>query len=101
MAIEDKHERRIVRRIMEHAEKQGWLVSVNDGENYYIKRVPPSIKLIKDMNITGQDVLLFRNYDHGYKIGSVWLVYGNGEDLIVDNTDNDLMAGLCDYATKG
>lgn len=90
-------ENTIIERLVDRALSLGYAVSVMDGEAFPVKRSTDKKTIIEAMASTDEDKLIFRNAEGG-KIGSVWLIYGNGEDLISNHSDNELTQALCDYA---
>ena len=80
---------RIVRRLVKAALKQGWTISVNDSEEWTVKRSSDFNVVMDALFTTDADTLLFRKPD-GDRIGSVVLVYGNaGYEVIADYSDTE------------
>jgi len=93
-------EARVARKLVKAALAAGYTVSVNDGEEWTVKRSTKEREIIDALATTDEDRLLLRSptaNDIGDVIGSFWLIYGNdesGEELISDHTDNDICARL-------
>jgi hypothetical protein len=85
----------ICTRIVSRALAAGYAVSVYDGEEYPVKRSTNKAAIVAAMFSTDADTLVIRAAD-GSKIGSVYLVYGNGEDVVCDHTDSPAIAALVD-----
>ena len=98
MTINAKHasvvENKILSKLVDRARSLGYQMALNDGEEWTIERTPLSDltdeKLSEALASTGADRLRFYTVT-GEVIGSVWLIYGNDEDLISDYTDKDDM----------
>jgi hypothetical protein len=76
-------ERRIVERLVNRAAESNYLVSVWDGEEYAIKFESDPQKVMREMASTDMDKLIIRDKEK-QRIGTVFLVYGNGEDVVSD-----------------
>jgi hypothetical protein len=85
------HEARIARKIVKDALANGWTISVNDGEEWVVKRSTDSQTILNAMCSTDSDVLHLRDAS-GEPFGSIWLVWGNDEDVISDHSDSEAMA---------
>lgn len=86
MALKDLNavEQQIAGQLLRDALAAGYAISVHDGEEIAIRRSRDAAAIKEAMATTDEDVLvLFRD---GQRIGSIWLVYGNGSDLIADHT---------------
>jgi hypothetical protein len=86
----------IARRLVRDALAKGYSVSVYDGEEWALKRSSKFTEIMGALASTDCDTLRFRNAA-GEIVGSVWLIWGNLDDLISDHTDNaainDLVKG--------
>ena len=80
-------EQPIARRLVSNALLKGYTVSVNDGEEWTVKRSTHKPTIVGAMFSTDSDTLRFRRSD-GSPVGSVILIYGNGEDVIADYSAN-------------
>ncbi len=81
-----RHEQTEARAIIQRAIAAGYTVSVNDGEEYVIKRSRDCEAIMATLFSTDSDWLLIRNAA-GEKIGVIWFVYGNGPgELAADYT---------------
>lgn len=75
---------RIVRRLVRKALEQGWTISVNDSEEWTVKRSTSFDEVMQALFTTDADTLLFRN-TNGDPDGRVYLVYGNSAfEVIAD-----------------
>lgn len=92
-------EARIVDQLLRHAFSLGYLVSVNDGEEWVLKRSTDHNEIIAALASTDSDMLAFRDPSLGAPdlVGLVWLIWGNDEDLISDHTDNEKTNHLVDH----
>jgi hypothetical protein len=100
-------ERTVARRLVRAALNAGYTISVNDGEEWTVKRSTNS-KTIKDaLCTTGEDTLRLHAADPCKTIGwhdagSFSLIWGNaadGSELIADCTDNGVCNELWALAT--
>jgi hypothetical protein len=80
-------EQTITKRIIAKALAAGYVVSVNDGEEWVINKSSDEPAIVAALFSTDMDVLRFHR-PSGERIGSVCLIYGNGEDAVSDHTDN-------------
>jgi hypothetical protein len=90
-----KEEAVVARRLVRKALKLGYTVSVNDGEEWTVKKSSDRMTILCALASTGEDFLKFRNAD-GEAIGTMMLVYQNGpgDELIADYSANDAMDRL-------
>ncbi len=100
--LTDLDERRIAARTIACALAQGWSVSVCDGiggeGEWVVKQSTDAATICKAMASSDGDALRF--YDAPLsRIGTVYFVYGNGEDLWSDNTDQEILNELSAFAT--
>lgn len=84
----DTTELAIVYKLVDLILSNSWTISVWDGEAFPVKRSNNKKTIIEAMFSTEEDTLVLRN-SAGEKVGSIYLIYGNGEDLISDHSDND------------
>lgn len=90
-------ERRIAKAIVTDALAKGWTVSVHDGEEWALAASADKAAILSAMGSTDSDTLRFRT-SSGEKIGSIYLVWGNEEDLLSDHTD---VAPLNEFVAAG
>lgn len=83
----DKTERDIASALIDSALARQYYISVYDGEEYALKRSMDKQEILNALASTESDVLHFRT-ENGARIGWAWLIYGNGEDIISDWSDN-------------
>lgn len=81
----DEIEDQIIDELLDRALGRGWSVSVFDGEEFPLRRCYDKATIRAAMRSTDTDYLYFHG-SAGEAYGWVWLVYGNGEDLITDLT---------------
>lgn len=86
-------ERKIIRNLVKQALDKGYTVSVYDGEDWCLKLSNSVTLIMSSIQSTDSDKLVFRNANK-VKIGAVLLVYGNGDDVISDYSDNEAMRAL-------
>lgn len=77
-------EKKIATAIVEKALAQGWTVSVFDGEEWALKISSSKDAIMGALASTGEDRLRLRDAG-GENMGSIYLVWGNGEDLVSDH----------------
>jgi hypothetical protein len=92
-------ERRIVRKMVKLALARGYMISVNDGEEWAVKGSKKIMEIMDAIQSTDSDMIRFRS-STGAKVGDCWLVYGNGFEVISDYTCtlDDFMAPISAYA---
>jgi hypothetical protein len=78
-------EKKIATAIVEAALAKGWTIGVYDGEEWALKRSSSKDEIIKALASTDEDVLTIRDAG-GEAMGSIYLVWGNGEDLVSDHS---------------
>ncbi len=86
-------ERKIAGQIIDRALAAGYTVSVWDGEAYCLKRSTGKGAIMAAIGSSDGDSLLIREAG-GRKVGSIALVWGNGEDIVCDYTDNPAIRAL-------
>ncbi len=100
--LTDTHERRIAARTIACALAQGWSVSVCDGiegdGEWVVKQSTDAATICKAMASSDGDALRFYDAPRS-RIGTVYFVYGNGEDLWSDNTDQEILNAVFEFAT--
>ena len=81
-------------KIIDRALAKGYLVSVNDGEEWVVKKSTKRKQIYDALASTDSDLLKIRNAA-GESLGSIYLVWGNSaEELCNDYTDNPEIAEL-------
>lgn len=91
---EQAHARALVRWLL----NRDLTVSVNDGEEWTVKRSADLQEILDALATTDSDQLRVRDRG-GDSVGWFWLVWGNasdGSELIADCTDNALCTEACD-----
>jgi hypothetical protein len=83
-------ERRIANAIVSDALAAGFSISVHDGEEWALKDGKAHNTILAAMNSTESDTLRLRDADDNI-VGSIYLVWGNDEDLLSDNSDTPAM----------
>lgn len=93
-------ERQIIAALLDDAAAAGLLVSVYDGEWWAVKPTHDQTAIRLHVGATCETTLRFRNpakLDERAQagvVGSVYLVHGNGCDVISDYSDNPATAAL-------
>lgn len=83
-------EMQIAGKLIDDALELGCTLSVNDGEEWTVKRSQDKTAILQALATTDADLLKVRTAD-GLELGDVLLIWGNDCDLISDNTDNESM----------
>lgn len=95
-------EAEICNRIITAAFAAGCEIQLNDGEEISLEASTSRDAIQAETCITDQTYYGFREIVTGRYIGWVWLVHGNGADLISDYNDtpqmNALLQPVMDYA---
>lgn len=83
-----KHERPVVSMLIREALAAGYTISVNDGEEWTVKRSTSGSDIREALCTAEDDTLLLRDSE-GKKVGHFWLIYNNGSegDPIIVITD--------------
>jgi hypothetical protein len=83
-----------VRLLIDHALAQDWTVSVNDGEEWTVKKSRDRDEILAALATTGEDILKFRDSE-GKALGTMWLIYQGGDnpgdEVVNDYTSNEAM----------
>lgn len=93
-------ERQIIDAILDAALGRGFVVSIYDGEEWALTGSDSRPAIAANVGATGYTTLRFRdpsNRDSLQRagvVGSVYLVHGNGSDVIADYSDNADIAAL-------
>lgn len=93
-------ERRIVGRLVDAGLSMGYSVSVNDGEEWTVKRSSNRKEIMDALATTDSDTLRFHT-SGGDRVGGFFLVWGNDEDVISDHSDNEACEALFKKAVYG
>jgi hypothetical protein len=93
MHIQEKEEREIAIKLIDAILAAGCAISVHEGEDWAIDENAKPVIKCKDRNRIGgslasTDYDSLMAYRDGVLLGQFVLIYGNGEDLISDCTDN-------------
>ena len=99
-------EARVARKLVRAAIAAGYSVSVNDGEEWTVKRSTSTKVIFDALATTGEDTIGISAADPSKTIGwhgagSFLLVYGNdpsGEEIIADHSDNEVCEALYEAA---
>jgi hypothetical protein len=94
-------ERRIARRIIDDALAAGYSIDLFDGEEVVLHKGTNADAIMAGM-FSSDDDMLFLHKD-GKRIGSVWLIYGNGGyDVVSDYSMSlhDLLQGAGQLAEQ-
>lgn len=85
-----KVERGIATRLIRDLLAKGYYVRIHDGEEFNTESNLNKESEIKDnLATTGEDRIYFSKFsDKQSYLGWIWLVWGNGEDLISDYSAN-------------
>lgn len=98
-------EQQILEEVIDRALANEWSICVNDGEEETVTRSRDRAQILEACQSTDADVLTFYRAnldkpDGTERIGWVWLIYGNGRDLISDYTANDDMDAFVESITE-
>lgn len=91
-------ERAIVGTLVFAALQRGYRLSVHDGQDWTVENANDEARITSALATTGYDTLKITKA--GKMIGSVFLVWGNDEDIIADHTDNTITGDLVAIAIK-
>lgn len=93
-SIHDATERRIASDVIERTLARGYVISVFDGEAWCLSRSDDAAHIFAALASTGSDQLRIRTKD-GAPVGTIVLIWGNGEDLISDTSESDEIEAIC------
>jgi hypothetical protein len=82
-------ERPIATKVIRSILNAGYEIQVHDGEEFNSEPTVVEEHVKANLASTGDDRLYFRKPGDESFAGWVWLIWGNGEDLISDYTAND------------
>jgi hypothetical protein len=89
-------EKRAAGKIIDRALAKGYLISVNDGEEWVVKKSAKRKEIMGALQSTDSDTLMIRKPD-GEKVGMIYMVWGNSPDEIVcDCSDKPEIDALVD-----
>lgn len=94
-------EAQVARMLVNAALRDGYALSVSDGEEWTVERSRSEAEILDALATTGGDVVRLWTQD-GATRGWFYLVYGNAEDgseLIADYTDNPICNELWEEVT--
>lgn len=95
-----QHDLDVISAFVDDALKLGHLLSVNDGEEFTVKRSTDRAAILGALGTTDADTVVIRRAD-GERIGSVMLVYGNEPGVVIcDHTDSPEMESILANASK-
>lgn len=89
-----KVERGIATKLVQAIHKAGFVISVHDGEEFNCEDLSKLASVRAHLATTGEDRLFFRKPGETQYAGWIWLIFGNGEDLISDYTANETTEAL-------
>lgn len=78
-------EMKIIGRIVDRALERGYDISVNDGEGDVLIRSKDKAKILAEVGAS--DETLFRVFNKHQRVGIIWFVHGNEEDVVADCSD--------------
>ena len=88
-----RDERETAARLILAALAAGFTVSVCDGEAWPVKRSTDALEIARGLASTEMDILKLRRADDSVA-GMIWLIWGNGADLVSDYTDADAIESV-------
>lgn len=94
----EKTEASIIGRIIKTALARGYTVSVGDDVEWFIRRSTDFDKISSEVAATDFTYLSFFSANREDHIGVIFLVHGNGSDVVSDHSDNELTASLVEAA---
>ena len=97
----NKTEAKIINKIITSALKSDYSISVFDGEDYSLLRSTTRKEIKAECFATDETTLMFNRRDFdAAKVGWVWLIHGNGSDVISDYTDNPETEAILENANR-
>jgi hypothetical protein len=87
-------------KLVDAAIERGCTISVNDGEDFPVKRSQDGAAIFAAANAVGEASLIVR-YENGVLAGTILVVWGNSpEELFADYSDNAFIGALVDKAVR-
>lgn len=90
-------ERRIARKLISTLIQSGYVVDINDGEEWTVRGSVNKAELLEALATTGGDLVAFRRHGETRRLGWFNLIWGNAEDgseLLSDHSDNDTATAI-------
>lgn len=84
----------IINKLIDDILSRGLLISVQDGEEWAVKRSTDPDEIKRDIGETCETQIVCRDPDGTFR-GWFWLIHGNDEDVISDHTDNEICHEIC------
>lgn len=98
MAEHLTEERAIVDRIIRDALRRGYLITVSDGEEVALRWCNNYESITAEVAATDMTTLTLFPDSHAKAIGNIFLIHGNGGDVVGDYTDNPEVAAVVLWA---
>lgn len=98
MTITEAREKRTISRLIKSALEFDYLISVHDGEEIVLHQSDHFNKVYEAIGWTETTTLIFSARD-GQRLGAMWLIHGEGADVIADFEDNEAMQDLYYFTT--
>lgn len=93
-------ERLIIGRLITAILDRDLTISVYDGEEFSVNKSRDRALIERETAATCETYYILFD-DKQVQRGAIWLIHGNGEDVISDHTDNEICGELCDAAMRG
>lgn len=90
MSVHDPVEAAIAKKLVGVILDRGFKISIWEGERWTILLSQDEKAILEALASTGDDMLMVSTPKNGL-LGYIFLVYGNGEDLISDHSVNDVI----------
>ena len=99
--LNNQIEARIVKALVHEMIVRGYLVSVdNGGDEYEITRSHDEKAILDACALCDEDTFYFHNANDGKARGCIYVLYGEGDTMITDYTDNTITNEIVDRAKK-
>lgn len=84
----------LIRKLVKEILNSGYLISVHDGEVWEVKKSANIKEIMTCVDSVEECTVRVWTNDNTTKKGSIFVIPSNGEDFIVDHTDNEYLNNL-------
>lgn len=98
--LRNQIENRIVQALVSEILVKGFTISIdNGGDEFEIEKCHDEKTVLANCALCDEDTIYFFN-SVGKNLGCIYIIYGEGDTIITDYSDNDLTNEIVDRALK-